>query len=289
MIQFTKKIDDESGIVSKLIFEDERSIAEAVLYRYEDRGVICFSTQSGCPVGCTFCGTGNKFIKNLTGTEMSHQIETALNILKEEGGIPKKMQLMSMSMGEPMLNWDRVKTIAEYYMYRGYYFFISTVGIELPEVKKSIIDLGIKHDRFGLQFSLHSTYNAERMNLFRNHNIPYMDIGSLLRMGQEFTNKTGRRAYFNYIVTGEETKGDKWWLSTFLKDMHLTCSVMCSTTELIKADPTNAINLANDIFSMSDGRVETSTFDPAGQDSIGGGCGMLLYVQDKMSELDLKK
>lgn len=48
--------------VSKFVFEFEKptkAIAEAVLYRYENfkkRTVICCSVQSGCPVGCTFCG-----------------------------------------------------------------------------------------------------------------------------------------------------------------------------------------------------------------------------------------
>ena len=32
MIKFTKRYDDPNGIVSKLIFEDENSIAEVVLY-----------------------------------------------------------------------------------------------------------------------------------------------------------------------------------------------------------------------------------------------------------------
>lgn len=52
--------------VSKFVFEwsNPKGIAESVLYRYgsyRERTVICCSIQSGCPVGCTFCGTGKFF------------------------------------------------------------------------------------------------------------------------------------------------------------------------------------------------------------------------------------
>lgn len=58
--------------VKKFVFEwraneiAKKGIAEAVLYRYGEyskRTVICCSVQSGCPVGCTFCGTGKFFCK----------------------------------------------------------------------------------------------------------------------------------------------------------------------------------------------------------------------------------
>lgn len=64
--------------VKKFVFEwgasgvTKKGIAEAVLYRYNsyaERTVICCSVQSGCPVGCTFCGTGKFFIRNLEAHE----------------------------------------------------------------------------------------------------------------------------------------------------------------------------------------------------------------------------
>ena len=68
--------------VSKFVFEKEAgaldSIAvEAVLYRYNsysERTVVCCSTQCGCPVGCTFCGTGKFFIRSLTADEIVEQV-----------------------------------------------------------------------------------------------------------------------------------------------------------------------------------------------------------------------
>ena len=70
--------ESTAGNVWKYIFEDEKSIVETVLYKYNsfnERTVICCSVQSGCPVGCTFCGTGKNFVKNLTKEEIVNQIK----------------------------------------------------------------------------------------------------------------------------------------------------------------------------------------------------------------------
>src|SRR5690242_7279281 len=48
---------------------------EAVLMRYHDgRRSICISSQSGCPLTCTFCATGRmRFGRNLTASEILDQ------------------------------------------------------------------------------------------------------------------------------------------------------------------------------------------------------------------------
>ena len=49
---------------------------EAVLMRYRDgRRSLCLSSQSGCPLTCTFCATGRmKFGRNLTASEILDQV-----------------------------------------------------------------------------------------------------------------------------------------------------------------------------------------------------------------------
>src|SRR6187549_3036256 len=48
---------------------------EAVLMRYRDgRRSVCLSSQSGCPLTCTFCATGQmKFGRNLSADEILDQ------------------------------------------------------------------------------------------------------------------------------------------------------------------------------------------------------------------------
>jgi 23S rRNA (adenine2503-C2)-methyltransferase len=72
-----KKIDSSNLDVSKYVFEKPDAVAEAVLYKYptyKERTVICCSTQSGCPVGCRFCGAGDNFVRSLTGKEIHQQV-----------------------------------------------------------------------------------------------------------------------------------------------------------------------------------------------------------------------
>ena len=76
---------------------------EAVLMRYRDgRLSVCLSSQSGCPLTCTFCATGRmKFARNLTTSEI---LDQALHFRRLEA----IDHVVFMGMGEPMLNLDAV-------------------------------------------------------------------------------------------------------------------------------------------------------------------------------------
>jgi len=74
-----------------------------VLMRYRDgRRSLCLSSQSGCPLTCTFCATGRmKFGRNLTASEI---LDQALHFRRKE----EVNHAVFMGMGEPMLNVDHV-------------------------------------------------------------------------------------------------------------------------------------------------------------------------------------
>ena len=102
-----KRIDDEAERVAKFVFTADSAVAEAVLYRYPtyaERTVICCSTQSGCPVGCRFCGAGDYFVRSLTTQEIVDQVKYLLNQVDCNPNDMGRLQIMFMSMGEPLLN-----------------------------------------------------------------------------------------------------------------------------------------------------------------------------------------
>src|SRR4051794_24788905 len=86
---------------------DGRSI-EAVLMRYRDgRRSLCLSSQSGCPLTCTFCATGTmKFGRNLTAGEI---LDQALHFRR----IEPVDHAVFMGMGEPLMNLDNVLAACE--------------------------------------------------------------------------------------------------------------------------------------------------------------------------------
>ncbi len=81
---------------------------EAVLMRYRDgRRSVCVSSQSGCPLTCTFCATGKmKFGRNLTTSEILDQV---LHFRRSE----EVNHLVFMGMGEPLMNLDEVLGASE--------------------------------------------------------------------------------------------------------------------------------------------------------------------------------
>jgi 23S rRNA (adenine2503-C2)-methyltransferase len=93
----------------KALFEtaDGRPL-EAVLMRYRDgRRSLCLSSQSGCPLTCTFCATGRmKFGRNLTTSEI---LDQALHFRRSED----VNHAVFMGMGEPLMNLDNVLAACE--------------------------------------------------------------------------------------------------------------------------------------------------------------------------------
>ena len=81
---------------------------EAVLMRYRDgRRSLCLSSQSGCPLTCTFCATGRmRFGRNLTASEI---LDQALHFRRFEA----VDHAVFMGMGEPLLNLDAVLEACE--------------------------------------------------------------------------------------------------------------------------------------------------------------------------------
>jgi 23S rRNA (adenine2503-C2)-methyltransferase len=102
-----KVIQSSDENVKKYVFEKESAVAEAVLYKYptyEKRTVICCSTQSGCPVGCRFCGAGDAFVRSLSVEEIVSQPERLILDTGVNASDMQRLQIMFMSMGEPLLN-----------------------------------------------------------------------------------------------------------------------------------------------------------------------------------------
>jgi 23S rRNA (adenine2503-C2)-methyltransferase len=103
----TLSLEDEAesadGTVKALFRTAEGHPVEAVLMRYRDgRRSICVSSQSGCPLTCSFCATGAmRFGRNLTASEILDQV---LHFRR----IEPVNHLVYMGMGEPMLNFDEV-------------------------------------------------------------------------------------------------------------------------------------------------------------------------------------
>jgi 23S rRNA (adenine2503-C2)-methyltransferase len=95
------------GTVKALFRTPDGHPVEAVLMRYRDgRRSVCVSSQSGCPLTCTFCATGSmRFGRNLKAWEILDQVLHFRRIEPVD-------HLVFMGMGEPFINFDEVLAAA---------------------------------------------------------------------------------------------------------------------------------------------------------------------------------
>jgi 23S rRNA (adenine2503-C2)-methyltransferase len=91
------------GTEKALLMTHDGRPVEAVLMRYRDgRRSLCLSSQSGCPLTCTFCATGRmRFGRNLTSSEI---LDQALHFRRKDA----VNHAVFMGMGEPLMNLDPV-------------------------------------------------------------------------------------------------------------------------------------------------------------------------------------
>jgi 23S rRNA (adenine2503-C2)-methyltransferase len=147
------------GTVKTLFHTHDGHPVEAVLMRYRDgRRSICISSQSGCPLTCTFCATGAmRFRRNLTASEI---VDQALHFRRTE----QVDHCVFMGMGEPMLNVDHVLAAARLLPDLGITHrrtTISTVGW-LPGLRRFVDEV---EEPIRLALSLHAADPALRSTI----------------------------------------------------------------------------------------------------------------------------
>jgi 23S rRNA (adenine2503-C2)-methyltransferase len=143
----------------KALFEtaDGRPL-EAVLMRYRDgRRSLCLSSQSGCPLTCTFCATGHmKFGRNLTASEI---LDQALHFRRTE----PVDHAVFMGMGEPLMNLDNVLAACERLPEMG--IAHSNTGISTVGWLPGILRMAEQGPPVRLALSLHAPEDSLRSEL----------------------------------------------------------------------------------------------------------------------------
>ncbi len=266
----------------------KRDIAvEAVLYRYnsyQERTVICCSTQCGCPVGCAFCGTGKFFVRDLTSEEIVEQVKTVLSYIDCDTKDIQKFQIMFMSMGEPFLNYAELQVAIQvlHNIYPNAQLLVSTSAPKnMFLFFNQFIELSKRIDKVGIQFSVHESNDQDRKRLIHTATTSLMSIGVL---GEQWAVASGRKPFFNYCVH-ENNSSDKnvaELLEHFNPDVwECTLSVICEKDNTMQNAITNKLDLIKRFSNkMLDAGYSIRVFNPAGQDDIGGGCGQLWYFQE---------
>jgi 23S rRNA (adenine2503-C2)-methyltransferase len=182
------------GTVKALFRTFDGHPVEAVLMRYRDgRRSLCLSSQSGCPLTCTFCATGQMaFGRNLTASEI---LDQALHFRR----IEPVDHAVFMGMGEPMLNLDAVLEAARFLPDMGITnrrTTISTVGW-LPGLRRFVDEVT---EPVRLALSLHAPTDELRSELMPvNVRYPLADV---LAECVRYFELRRRKVFVEYVMLG---------------------------------------------------------------------------------------
>jgi 23S rRNA (adenine2503-C2)-methyltransferase len=169
---------------------DDRPV-EAVLMSYRDgRRSVCLSSQSGCPLTCTFCATGTmKFGRNLTTWEI---VDQALHFRRRA----ELNHCVFMGMGEPMMNLDSVLGACE---------FLPDLGITSRRTTVSTVGWIPGIDRLAAQprplrlaLSLHAPDDALRSQIMPvNDRYPMAEV---IEACNRFYDAKRRMVFIEYVM-----------------------------------------------------------------------------------------
>ena len=179
------------GTVKVLLRTADQRPLEAVLMRYRDgRRSLCLSSQSGCPLTCTFCATGAmKFGRNLTAWEI---LDQALHFRR----MTAVDHAVFMGMGEPLMNLDNVLAACSRLSDVGITprrTAISTVGW-IPGIER----LAAERTPIRLALSLHAADAALRSELMPvNDRYPLDDVLAACRA---FYERKHRKVFVEYVM-----------------------------------------------------------------------------------------
>lgn len=171
------------------------ALVESVGIPAEDRLTVCFSTQAGCAMGCTFCATGRGgFARDLHPGEMVWQVA----LVGRDFGA-RVSNAVAMGQGEPFNNYDA--TLAGMRLMNNpagqgigaRHLTVSTCGV-IPGIER----FAREPEQFTLAVSLHSAVQATRDRIMPG--VRRWPLARLREVLIDYTDFTGRRPTLEYAV-----------------------------------------------------------------------------------------
>jgi 23S rRNA (adenine2503-C2)-methyltransferase len=193
----------EDGTRRYLMKTEDGLPVETVFIPEERRDTICFSSQSGCPLQCSFCLTAKLgLLRTLTAGEMVEQIIIALNDAYGAGQkTPRGTNLVAMGAGEPFLAFEPLlKALRIMAEPAGLHIVPNRVTVSTAGIVPRIRELAHVATRPHLAISL-----AAPTDELRNELMPInkkWPLDELLDACKEFERslKPGERFTFEYVM-----------------------------------------------------------------------------------------
>lgn len=247
--------------------------------------VATISTQKGCPMKCKFCDVPKfGFYGHASAEELAYQIETIIK--NEELKETERFNVHFARMGEPTWNTNvllfsvRLKE------------FVKNCGLNaktvhpvvstmLPKANKNLkeyieywcyIKNEIYNGEAGLQFSINSTDDKQRDDLFHGKSLSLSEISELAK---ELPMPKGRKYTLNFPVTAQTILDAKKLSELFDKDKFI-----------VKITPIHETNSAIENGFEVSGYADYDVYRKFEQPLLKEGWNVIVFVPSKEEDSD---
>jgi 23S rRNA (adenine2503-C2)-methyltransferase len=186
-----------------------------------EKWVITISTQYGCSMGCTFCdvplvGKG----RNISRDDLMGQFHLARS-LHPEVTHTKRLNVHFARMGEPTWNNDVLRAADQMSYFENCHPVVSTM---MPRHNKGLLRFlqrwmflknFIYDGNAGLQLSINSTNEQERMKMFRGSALALTAISEMM---YKVARPIGRKITLNFAAAEYEINAE--WLARLFSPAH---------------------------------------------------------------------
>jgi 23S rRNA (adenine2503-C2)-methyltransferase len=184
------------------LFREIKKIEHTDIMPLTEKWVVTISSQYGCSMSCRFCDVPKvgKGI-NCSFVDLVNQVETCIKIHPEIKN-SKRLNIHFARMGEPTFN-NNIITASKYLIneYKDRYHIHPVISTMLPAKNKSLNHYLCQWASFknivcsgeaGLQFSINSTDEKERILIFSGNSLPLdkistLDVTKIKPIGRKYT------------------------------------------------------------------------------------------------------
>lgn len=261
----------------------------------DKKWVLIVSTLDGCPAACKFCDAGDHYKGKLSKDDIFDQIDyMVLRRFPDRTIKSEKFKIQFARMGEPALNpavLDVLRELPLRYNAPGLLPSLSTIA---PKGCESFLESAIQiknelyPNSFQMQFSIHSTDEAQRNELMPIKKLSFKDMAMY---GDKFISANNRKVTLNFAYTKQNIVEPKTLLEFFNPDNYL-----------IKITPLNPTVKANQnglecgLQTENDELIISNAFNECGyetlisigereENKIGSNCGQ--YLRNALNKKEL--
>ncbi len=202
-----REVKSSDGTI-KLLFAlpSSRAIETVLIPDFNSEGkalrtTVCVSSQVGCAMGCTFCGTGLMgFHENLNSGQIYDQVFYT-NRLSQQVFHRPISNIVYMGMGEPLLNYDAViDSVNKITSSSGLAMAPRRITISTVGLAGRIRDFADARTRCNLAVSLHAPTEKKRSSIMPVNRRRKTDLEALKAAVIYYSEQTGLPVTYEYCM-----------------------------------------------------------------------------------------